>query len=100
MLQVLLWALLQFAKKKKKFDKLQKCSWEAEPTSSKLHLFSFLLGWKMKDSIPQLVSGYMEGKFKPDVLITHILPFSDIGKGFDLLRAGKRWDFFPIVTYF
>ncbi|XP_034970078.2 alcohol dehydrogenase 1-like isoform X2 [Zootoca vivipara] len=51
---------------------------------------SFIGGWKMKDSIPQLVSSYMEEKFKPDILITHTLPFSKISEGFDLLHAGKR----------
>ncbi|XP_066487818.1 alcohol dehydrogenase 1-like isoform X2 [Tiliqua scincoides] len=50
---------------------------------------SFIGGWKMKDSIPQLVSSYMAAKFKPDVLITHTLPFSEIGEGFRLLHAGK-----------
>ncbi|KAJ6668869.1 hypothetical protein lerEdw1_012355 [Lerista edwardsae] len=50
---------------------------------------SFIGGWKMKDSIPQLVSGYMAAKFKPDVLITHTLPFSEISEGFGLLHAGK-----------
>lgn len=44
----------------------------------------------MKDSVPQLVSSYMEKKFNPDVLITHTLPFSKITEGFDLLRGGKR----------
>ncbi|XP_060103022.1 alcohol dehydrogenase 1-like isoform X1 [Heteronotia binoei] len=50
---------------------------------------SFIGGWKMKDSIPQLVSNYLEGKLKTDVLITHTLSFSEISKGFDLLHAGK-----------
>uniref|UniRef100_A0A8D0H500 Enoyl reductase (ER) domain-containing protein n=1 Tax=Sphenodon punctatus TaxID=8508 RepID=A0A8D0H500_SPHPU len=50
---------------------------------------SILGGWKMKDSIPKLVTGYLQKKFKPDVLITHNLPFSEINEGFELLRAGK-----------
>ncbi|KYO37987.1 hypothetical protein Y1Q_0019472 [Alligator mississippiensis] len=51
---------------------------------------SILGGWKTKDSIPKLVSGYMEKKFNPDVLITHTLPFEKINEGFELLCAGKR----------
>uniref|UniRef100_A0A8C0G1Q3 Alcohol dehydrogenase n=1 Tax=Chelonoidis abingdonii TaxID=106734 RepID=A0A8C0G1Q3_CHEAB len=47
-------------------------------------------GWKTKDSIPKLVSGYMEKKFNPDVLITHTLPFDKINEGFELLQSGKR----------
>ncbi|XP_044285284.1 alcohol dehydrogenase 1-like isoform X2 [Varanus komodoensis] len=50
---------------------------------------SFIGGWKMKDSIPHLVSSYMEGTFKSDALITHTLPFSQISEGFDLLHSGK-----------
>uniref|UniRef100_A0A8C0G2T5 Alcohol dehydrogenase 1 n=1 Tax=Chelonoidis abingdonii TaxID=106734 RepID=A0A8C0G2T5_CHEAB len=46
-------------------------------------------GWKTKDSIPKLVSGYMEKKFNPDVLITHTLPFDKINEGFELLQSGK-----------
>nr|XP_056711794.1 alcohol dehydrogenase 1-like [Euleptes europaea] len=50
---------------------------------------SFIGGWKMKDAIPQLVSSYMEGKLKTDVLITHTLSFSEIEEGFNLFHAGK-----------
>ncbi|XP_038625072.1 alcohol dehydrogenase S chain-like [Tachyglossus aculeatus] len=46
-------------------------------------------GWKSKDSIPKLVSDFMAKKFPLDPLITHVLPFGQINKGFDLLRAGK-----------
>lgn len=48
------------------------------------------LGWKMRDSIPKLVSSYLEKKFNSDLLITHTLPFAKINEGFELLRAGKR----------
>nr|XP_060635174.1 alcohol dehydrogenase 1-like isoform X1 [Anolis sagrei ordinatus] len=51
---------------------------------------SFIGGWKMKDSIPQLVSSYMEKKFNSDALISHTLPFSQISEGFNLLHSGKR----------
>ncbi|XP_050800423.1 alcohol dehydrogenase 1-like isoform X9 [Gopherus flavomarginatus] len=50
---------------------------------------SIIGGWKTKDSIPKLVSGYMEKKFNPDVLITHTLPFDKINEGFELLQSGK-----------
>uniref|UniRef100_A0ABM5GK13 alcohol dehydrogenase n=1 Tax=Pogona vitticeps TaxID=103695 RepID=A0ABM5GK13_9SAUR len=46
-------------------------------------------GWKSKDSVPRLVSDFMQKKFTLDPLITHTLPFEKINEGFDLLRAGK-----------
>ncbi|EOA97791.1 Alcohol dehydrogenase 1 [Anas platyrhynchos] len=46
-------------------------------------------GWKMRDSIPKLVSSYLEKKFNSDLLITHTLPIAKINEGFELLRAGK-----------
>ncbi|XP_072857991.2 alcohol dehydrogenase 1B-like [Pogona vitticeps] len=46
-------------------------------------------GWKSKDSLPRLVSDFMQKKFTLDPLITHTLPFEKINEGFDLLRAGK-----------
>ncbi|XP_071411209.1 alcohol dehydrogenase 1-like [Pithys albifrons albifrons] len=46
-------------------------------------------GWKMRDSIPKLVSSYLEKKFNSDLLITHTLPFAKVNEGFELLRAGK-----------
>ncbi|KAH0615869.1 hypothetical protein JD844_026463 [Phrynosoma platyrhinos] len=53
------------------------------------HAFISLLGWKLKDAIPKLVSDYMEKKFNTDALITHVLPFEKIGEGFELLYSGK-----------
>uniref|UniRef100_A0A8C3JGA0 alcohol dehydrogenase n=1 Tax=Calidris pygmaea TaxID=425635 RepID=A0A8C3JGA0_9CHAR len=50
---------------------------------------TLLGGWKMRDSIPKLVSSYMEKKFNSDVLITHTLPITKVNEGFELLRAGK-----------
>ncbi|XP_018419783.1 PREDICTED: alcohol dehydrogenase 1-like isoform X1 [Nanorana parkeri] len=46
-------------------------------------------GYKSMDSVPQLVSDYMAGKFDLDGLVTHTLPFTQINKGFELLRTGK-----------
>ncbi|KAM9329297.1 alcohol dehydrogenase E chain-like [Gastrophryne carolinensis] len=46
-------------------------------------------GFKSKDCVPQLVSDLLAEKFKVDGLITHILPLTDINKGFDLLHDGK-----------
>ncbi|XP_039217252.1 alcohol dehydrogenase 1B-like isoform X1 [Crotalus tigris] len=45
--------------------------------------------WKSKDSIPKLVSDYMNKTFILDPLITHTLPFEKINEGFDLLHSGK-----------
>ncbi|XP_025934264.1 alcohol dehydrogenase 1-like [Apteryx mantelli] len=50
---------------------------------------SVLGGWKTRDSIPKLVSSYLEKKLNPDLLITHTLPIAEVNKGFELLRAGK-----------
>ncbi|XP_064005436.1 alcohol dehydrogenase 1-like [Pogoniulus pusillus] len=50
---------------------------------------TILGGWKMRDSIPKLVSSYLEKKFDLDVLITHTLPFAKLEEGLELLRAGK-----------
>ncbi|XP_073457459.1 alcohol dehydrogenase 1-like [Aquarana catesbeiana] len=46
-------------------------------------------GYKSLDSVPQLFSDYMAGKFDMDGLVTHTLPFTQINEGFELLRAGK-----------
>ncbi|XP_044295637.1 alcohol dehydrogenase 1-like, partial [Varanus komodoensis] len=46
-------------------------------------------GWKLKEALPQLVSDYMNKKFNTDTLITHVLPFEKIDKGFELLCSGK-----------
>ncbi|XP_024068615.2 alcohol dehydrogenase 1-like [Terrapene carolina triunguis] len=50
---------------------------------------SLIGGWKLKDSLPKLVSDYMNKKCNPDALITHTLPFDKINEGFELLWAGK-----------
>ncbi|XP_051645749.1 alcohol dehydrogenase 1-like [Manacus candei] len=50
---------------------------------------SLLGGWKTRDCMPKLVSSYLEKKFNSDLLITHTLPFAEVNKGFELLRAGK-----------
>uniref|UniRef100_A0A803TL90 alcohol dehydrogenase n=1 Tax=Anolis carolinensis TaxID=28377 RepID=A0A803TL90_ANOCA len=47
-------------------------------------------GWKSRDSIPRLVSDFMQKKFTLDPLITHTMPFDKINEGFELLQAGKR----------
>ncbi|NXB61099.1 ADH1 dehydrogenase, partial [Struthidea cinerea] len=52
-------------------------------------IFLLFLGWKMRESLPKLVSGYLEKKFNSDLLITHTLPFAKVNEGFELLRAGK-----------
>ncbi|NWH77502.1 ADH1 dehydrogenase, partial [Piaya cayana] len=47
-------------------------------------------GWRMRESIPKLVSSYLDKKFNSDLLITHTLPIAKVNEGFELLRAGKR----------
>ncbi|XP_018419767.1 PREDICTED: alcohol dehydrogenase 1-like [Nanorana parkeri] len=46
-------------------------------------------GFKSKDCVPQLVCDMISEKFKLDTLITHRLPFTEINKGFELLRKGE-----------
>ncbi|XP_072263211.1 alcohol dehydrogenase 1-like [Pyxicephalus adspersus] len=46
-------------------------------------------GFKGMDSVPQLVSDFVAGKFDLDGLVTHTLPFSKVNEGFELLRSGK-----------
>ncbi|NXV74674.1 ADH1 dehydrogenase, partial [Atlantisia rogersi] len=50
---------------------------------------TLLGGWKTRESIPKLVSSYMEKKFKSDLLITHTLPIAKVNEGIELLCAGK-----------
>lgn len=50
---------------------------------------SFVGGWKLKDSIPQLVSDYMAKKFDLGGLVTHTLPFEKVNEAFELLCSGK-----------
>uniref|UniRef100_A0A8C7PNT1 S-(hydroxymethyl)glutathione dehydrogenase n=1 Tax=Oncorhynchus mykiss TaxID=8022 RepID=A0A8C7PNT1_ONCMY len=46
-------------------------------------------GWKSVDSVPKLVTDYMNKKLKVDEFVTHTLPFDQINEGFDLMHAGK-----------
>ncbi|XP_032860989.2 alcohol dehydrogenase 1 [Tyto alba] len=50
---------------------------------------TLLGGWKTRESIPKLVSSYLEKKFNSDLLITHTLPIAEVNEGFELLRQGK-----------
>nr|XP_034969817.1 alcohol dehydrogenase 1-like isoform X5 [Zootoca vivipara] len=56
-------------------------------------------GWKLKDAVPQLVSDYMKNKFNMDALISHTLPFEKIAEGFELLHAGKRYEFYVLFCF-
>uniref|UniRef100_A0A8D2BDB1 Alcohol dehydrogenase n=1 Tax=Sciurus vulgaris TaxID=55149 RepID=A0A8D2BDB1_SCIVU len=44
--------------------------------------------YKTRDSIPKLVTDYMEKKINTDPLITHKFPFKSINKAFELFQAG------------
>uniref|UniRef100_A0A8C8JR85 S-(hydroxymethyl)glutathione dehydrogenase n=1 Tax=Oncorhynchus tshawytscha TaxID=74940 RepID=A0A8C8JR85_ONCTS len=46
-------------------------------------------GWKSVDSVPKLVTDYMNKKLKVDEFVTHTLPFDQINEAFDLMHAGK-----------
>ena len=42
-----------------------------------------------RTGVPKIVDWYMEGKIEIDPMITHILPLSDINKGFELMKRGE-----------
>lgn len=46
-------------------------------------------GARGRTEVPKIVEWYMQGKIEIDSMITHILNFEDINKGFDLLHEGK-----------
>nr|XP_005608659.3 alcohol dehydrogenase 1 [Equus caballus] len=45
--------------------------------------------YKTRDSIPKLVTDYLQKKINIDPLITHKLPFERINEAFELLQGGK-----------
>jgi len=46
-------------------------------------------GARGRTDVPKIVDWYMEKKIQIDPLITHILPLSDINKGFDMMHKGE-----------
>ncbi len=54
-------------------------------------------GARGRTDVPGIVDWYMEGKINIDDLITHVLPFEDINRGFDLMHAGESIR--AVVTY-
>ncbi len=46
-------------------------------------------GARGRTDVPKIVDWYMDGKIEIDPMITHMLPLSDINKGFDLMHAGE-----------
>ncbi len=46
-------------------------------------------GARGRTDVPRIVDWYMDGKIDIDSLITHVLPFEHINKGFDLMHAGE-----------
>ena len=46
-------------------------------------------GAKGRTDVPKIVDWYMDGKINIDDLITHVLPFKDINKAFDLMHSGE-----------
>jgi S-(hydroxymethyl)glutathione dehydrogenase/alcohol dehydrogenase len=54
-------------------------------------------GARGRTDVPRIVDWYMGGKIQIDPLITHVMPLSDINKGFELMHAGKSIR--GVVTY-
>ncbi|HQT46019.1 MAG: S-(hydroxymethyl)glutathione dehydrogenase/class III alcohol dehydrogenase [Acidocella sp. 20-63-7] len=46
-------------------------------------------GARGRTDVPKIVDWYMDGKINIDDLITHVLPFEQINRGFELLRSGE-----------
>ena len=46
-------------------------------------------GARGRTDVPKIVDWYMDKKIEIDPMITHILPLSDINKGFDLMHSGE-----------
>ncbi|XP_039615771.1 alcohol dehydrogenase 1-like isoform X2 [Polypterus senegalus] len=50
---------------------------------------SYFGGWKSVQSVPKLVSDYMEKKIKVDEFITHTMPLEKVNEAFELMVTGK-----------
>ena len=48
-----------------------------------------ILGWKSRDSVPELISRYEKKQLKIDEFITHKMDLNDINTSFDLMHEGK-----------
>ena len=46
-------------------------------------------GARGRTDVPKIVDWYMDGKIEIDPMITHVLSFDEINKGFDLMHQGK-----------
>src|SRR6187200_3432185 len=46
-------------------------------------------GARGRTDVPKIVDWYMDKKIEIDPMITHILPLSDINKGFDMMHKGE-----------
>ncbi len=46
-------------------------------------------GARGRTDVPRIVDRCIEGRIEIDPMITHILPLSDINRGFDLMRSGE-----------
>ena len=46
-------------------------------------------GIKGRTDVPKIVDWYMDGKINIDDLITHVMPFEEINKAFDLMHEGE-----------
>uniref|UniRef100_UPI0025E5655F zinc-binding dehydrogenase n=1 Tax=Tardiphaga sp. TaxID=1926292 RepID=UPI0025E5655F len=46
-------------------------------------------GARGRTDVPKIVDWYMEGKIQIDPMITHVMPLSDINKGFELMKTGQ-----------
>ena len=54
--------------------------------------FSFIIGWKSKDSVPKLVDEYLDNSLALDEFITHTMDLDDVNTAFDLMLSGERWN--------
>ena len=47
-------------------------------------------GWKSRESVPKLVSEYLNGSLKVDEFVTHTMKLAEINEAFDLMHSGGR----------
>ena len=51
---------------------------------------TLLLGWKSRDSVPELVEDYFGKKVKVDEFVSHTFFLTDINQAFEVMHQGKR----------
>lgn len=51
----------------------------------------FVLGFKSKDGVPQMVKAYLEKKVMLDEFVTHNMDLTRVNDAIELMKHGKWW---------